>query len=632
MNRKERRIEKKHGGSGDRLFADALRLHQAGRPAQAEPLYRQVLAKDPRDSDCLHLLGVIALESGRAAEAATLVQQAIAINPAVSSYHCSQGNVQRVQGQPSPAVTSYRRALHLKPGYPEALNGLGNALADLGRDDEAVAAYRQALAARPDYAEAASNLGVVFVEQGRPDLALGFLRRALDLHPGLVEAHNNFGAALRDLGQPEAAAQHFVQARALRPDFLLAYSNHLQTLNEFQLGTPAERRVLAEQFGAQAAAQVQTPFTQWPDRAAGGPLRVGLVSGDLLAHPVGHAVEALLGAVNPDRIAFHVFSSNPGEDELTRRIRPLCASWRQIHAAPDAVVANLIHSSGVDILLDLSGHAPRTRLPVFAWRPAPVQASWMGHFGATGLAAMDYIIADPHVAPASEACHFTETVWTLPEIFCCFGVPAITAPLTTLPALAAGVVTFGAFHEMKRMTGPVMALWARALQAVPGSRLVLAAPQMRDPVLQEALRKGFAAHGIAADRLTIEGGMASEDRLRRYAAIDIALDIFPAPDGAANVEALWMGVPVLTKRGSHFLSHIGEAIAQNAGLPDWIAADDEDYVTKAVAFAADIDHLAHLRGRLRAQLRASPLCDAPRFARHFEAAMAAMWAGRAGQA
>ena len=267
---------------------------------------------------------------------------------------------------------------------------------------------------------------------------------------------------------------------------------------------------------------------------------------------------------------------------------------------------------------------------MFAWRPAPVQASWLGYFATTGVAEIDYFIGDPQVLPAAEFHHFTETAWPLPEIYYCFSPPAASVEVSGLPALSVGGVTFGCFNNLTKVNDAVVAVWARVLHALPASRLMLKAKQLCDQTVCDHTLARFASHGIAKDRVLLEPASPREDYLLAYHRIDIALDPFPYPGGATSFEALWMGLPVLTKRGDRFLSHAGETIASNAGLADWIAADDDDYVGKAVHFAADLEHLARLRAQLRAQVLASPLFDAPRFARHFEAAMWGMWETRQG--
>ena len=693
MNRKDRRAGKQQGANPDALFDAALDHHQAGRRREAEALYRQVLAIQPRDAEALHLLGVLAYDSGRFEQALDLIGKAIAIDATRPSYHCNLGNARRALAQPDAAATLYRRALSLQPNYPEAHNGLGNALIDLGQRpdaitsyrhaltlqpnyaealsnlgaalmaidqvDEAVACYRRAVALRPDFAQAHNNLAGLHVKQGRlddavagyrraialnPDIAdfhtnLGFVlhqqwrlqdaiasfERALALRPSFADAHNNLGNVLKDLGRPRDALRHYAAALALKPDFFTAYSNQLLVQNYLEDQTPQQLRERARGFGTLVTRHAAEPFAAWTPPQPGAALRVGLVSGDLCNHPVGYFLEGLLRAADPARLQFIAFPTSTRSDDLTTRIRPYIAEWAPLVGLDDAAAAKLIHAKGVQILLDLTGHTAYSRLPVFGWRPAPVQAAWLGYFATTGVAQIDHIIADPQIAPLAEADHFTESVWRLPEIYYCFTPPDLPVPVSTLPALTNGYITFGCFNNLTKLNDSVVATWARVLRAVPGSRLMLKAQQLQDATVRTGLVARFAEQGIVADRLICEGSSAREDYLRAYHRVDIALDPFPYPGGTTSFEVLWMGVPLLTKRGDRFLSHVGETIATNAGLPAWIAADVDDYVARAARFAADLPALAELRTRLRGQVLASPLFDAPRFAQHFADALWEMW-------
>lgn len=640
------------------MLAEALEHHTAGRLNQAEAKYRQLLSIVPDHADGLHLLGMVALQTQRLDLAVDLIGQAVAISPRSAAYHCSLGNALGAQGQPRKAVDCFRQAIALSPGmarahhdlgialarlgqreaaaaafadaiaarpdYAEAHNHRGNALRELGRLNEAVACCRQAVALRPDYPEAHFNLGTVLGQQGNLAAAADSLRRALALRPDFADAHNNLGNILKQQGRPAQAAAHYAQAVALAPDDWLTFSNLLFCQNYFPDRTPKELRALAERFGAAVSAAARR-YTDWAYPPSERPLRVGVVSADLRAHVVGYFLEALLRDADPARVTFVAFPTLAGDDARTAQLKQWCAEWRPIHGMDDAAAAALIHAAGVQVLLDLSGHTAHNRLGVFAWRPAPVQATWLGYFATTGVPAMDYIIADPYVAPPAENDHFTEAVWRLPEIYLCFTPPDPPVPVSGLPALANGTVTFGCFSNLTKVNDAVLALWSRVLEAVPASRLRLKASQLADSRFQAEIAERFAAAGIAPERLIIAPPSARGDYLRAYHDVDIMLDTFPYPGGTTSFEALWMGVPVLTRRGDRFLSHLGETVMTNAGLPDWVAADNDDYVSKAVRFSADLPGLARLRAGLRNQVLTSPLFDGPRFAGHFQTALEGMW-------
>lgn len=607
-------------------------LRKLGRKEEAIACYREAIERGADDPEVPNTLGNMLREQGRLEEAIDCLRKAIEAAPHYPPAHNSLGVALQVQGRLTEARACYQKAIELRPEFPEAHNNLGNALQEQGQLDAAIACYRTALHLRPEYPDACNNLALALAEQGRFDEAITCYRKSIELRPAFPEAHNNLGAALQEQGRLDEAITCYRRSVELRPDCQV-FSNLLFTHN-YLVDQPADRlRDMARQFGGLASGRADRAFTAWPFCPSGQTLRVGLVSGDLRNHPVGYFLEGLLRAADPARIAFIAFPSDHRNDALTARIRSCCTGWQPIHGLGDAAAARLIHAQGVQVLLDLSGHTRRNRLPVFAWRPAPVQASWLGYFATTGLAEMDYIIGDPQVTPPAEFHHFTETVWPLPQTYLCFTPPDVAVDVSALPslALAGGGVTFGCCNNLTKLNDAVLAVWAGVLRAVPGSLLMLKAKQLSDGSVRSAIRARFAAHGIGEDRLLVEPPSSRAEYLRAYHRIDIALDPFPYPGGTTSCEALWMGVPVLTRRGSRFLSHAGETIARNAGLPDWIAADDDDYVARAAGFAADLGRLAALRARLRAQLLASPLCDAPRFARHFEDAMWGMWNRRTGR-
>jgi predicted O-linked N-acetylglucosamine transferase (SPINDLY family) len=355
---------------------------------------------------------------------------------------------------------------------------------------------------------------------------------------------------------------------------------------------------------------------------------VGVVSADLYNHPVGYFLESFLSQLDFSRLELIAYSNNPKEDDLTQRIKPSFSAWKPVHVLNDEAMAQLIHSDGVHVLLDLSGHTAYNRLPALAWKPAPVQATWLGYFASTGMAEMDYILGDKWLLPDNEANHFIEKGWHFSGAHSCLTPPSEQVNIETLPALQSHLITFGTLNNIAKMNDRVVACWARILTSIPNSQLYLNTKALRDETLKRSIIDRYAAHGIAANRLILESTTGRLAALSSYNRIDIALDPFPYPGGTTSYEALWMGVPILTMQGHRYIAHMGESIMHNAGLSDWIARDEDDYVAKAVSVAGDLPKLAALRAGLREQVRRSPLFDAPRFAKHFEEALWGMWQAR----
>lgn len=607
-----------------------------GRFDEAVANYRRALDIQPDYAEVHCVLGIALKELGQFEDAALSLKKALEIKPDlveahtnlgnILEYFCNAGNALLNDRKLDDAVVNFRRTLKIEPNLAEVHCSLGIALHNLGQLEEAVASYRGALEIKPDYAEAHYDLGVVMKDLGQLDNAVASYHQALEIKPNMVEAHNNLGLALQERGQLDSAIASYRRALEIDSCFIDALDNLLLALNYNERPTPAYYLELACQYGRVAAGKVGARFSAWQCADRPERLRVGLVSGDLRKHSVGYFLEGLIAHIDPAYIELIAYPTHHEQDELTTRIRPYFFAWKPLFGHSDEAAARLIHADGVHILLDLSGHTAHNRLPVFAWKPAPVQVTWLGLPATSGLAEMDYVLGDPHAIPAEYGNHFSESVWRMPESYLCLTVPASPMNVAPLPARSAGYVTFGSFNNLTKMNDAVVTVWSRILKSVPNSRLLLKTKQLSDLAVCEKTRQRFASCGIAPERLLLCGALASiEDHLAAYNKVDIALDTFPYPGVTTSVEALWMGVPVLSLRGDRFLSRTAGSIAHNAGLLDWIGADEDDYVTKAVAYTGNLEHLAALRARLRQQVKTSPLFDAPRFARNFEAALWGMW-------
>lgn len=589
---------------------------------------QKTVALLPTDPEAHSNLGNMYKALGRFEEAASSHRQAIQLKPDHALAHYNLGIVLRDLGRSADAVACFRRAIQLKPDFTDAHFNLGIALTDLDRLEEAAASYHQALALQPRFLGAHCNLGIVLKDMGRYDEAVAAFERLLALKPDDAAAHNNLGNLLKDLGRLDEAAAHCRQALQLKPDYNEAASNLMFALNYVAGQQPEVLLNEAKAYGERIASGVK-PYTTWPNTVdAARPLRIGLVSGDLHQHPVGFFMEGVLKALSAQaagRLSLHAYATQARRDALTERLQACCDSWCVAAGLSDQTLAERIRADGIDILVDLSGHTAYNRLPLFALKPAPVQLTWLGYFATTGVAAIDYLLADPWTVPPAHEAHFTERIWRLPETRMCFTPPDADVPVATLPALRQGHITFGCFNNITKLNDEVVALWARVLKAVDGSRLMLKAKQLDEASVKQGLLSRFEAQGINPQRLTLAGRSPRAEYLAAYGEVDIGLDPFPFTGGTTSAESLWMGVPVLTLAGDRLVSRQGVGLMMNAGLPDWVAQDADDYVAKAVAHAADVPALAALRAGLRQQALASPVFDGARFARHLEAAWRGMW-------
>jgi protein O-GlcNAc transferase len=672
-------------------FELALQRHRVGRLADAEGIYRQILAAQPNHVEALHMLGVIAHQMGRNDLAIGWIQRAILLDPhkplahsnlgeafralgrldeAIASYrralniepglecaHCNLGNALGQRGDIEGAIGAFRRALELKPKYAEAHNNLGLALRQRGQLEDAVHAFRCAVHFKPDFSDAHNNLGVALCDRGLIGEAIGSYRRAIQLRPGYPEAHNNLGVALRETGQLEEAMAAYRRAIQLRPDYAEAYNNlgvalrrcgqldeaivafrnalqfrpdhpgiHSNLVFELQFHPGSDASTISDEqqrwnlrFGDPVKPLIQ-PHTN--DRSPNRRLRVGYVSPDFRDHAVGRFALPLLERHDAGQFDVFCYSELARPDWMTDRFRALAGGWRDTVRVPDARLAEMIREDGVDILVDLAMHTEGNRLSVFAREPAPVQVTWLAYPGGTGLHSIGFRFTDAFMDPPGTAQTRSENPLRLPNCWCCYDPVDETPEVNDLPALSAEAVTFGSLNNYAKVNNGALALWARVLEAVERSRLLMLCPEGS---ARQRVLAFFGDRGIATNRLELVGQSQRSDYLKLYQRIDLALDPFPHNGMTTTCDALWMGVPVLTLPGEMPSSRAGLSLLSNVGLPELAAPSQEDYVQKAVELAANLPRLAELRSTLRSRMLASPLTDAPRFAGDVEAAYRTIW-------
>lgn len=601
-------------------------LQDLGKLDEAVTNYRHALKIEPDYAEGHYNLGVALQDLGQLDGAVVSYRRALQIKPDYAEAHCGLGIVQKGLGQLDAAVASYHKALAYKPDYAEAYSNLGNVLLVIGQEADAILNYQRALALNPDYAEAHFNLGNALQRLGQFESALSSYRRALLLKPNYYEALCNLGNTLRELGQLDAALDRYRAALSINPDFVLARGNILFVLNYRASHANAAYLEEVRAYGRLLSQQVGSRFSTWQCAVKPERLRVGLVSGDFRSHPVGYALESLLAQLDPTRIELIAYSTNATVDRLTTRIQSHWAAWKPIYGKSDADAARLIHEDGVHVLLDLSGHTEGNRLSVFAAKPAPVQASWLGYFATTGVTEMDYLLTSEVAVPKAQRGHFSERVWYLPDTWLCFTPPQLALAVNVLPALQNGYLTFGCFQRLDKISDAALRTWGKILSALPHAKLGLANKQLGSQTNVEQFAQRLQQHGIDLSRVEMVGAVDTrEGYLARYNAVDIMLDTYPYPGVTTTCEALWMGVPTITLAGDTLLSRQGAGMLVPAGLSDWVATSEDEYVAKAIQHSSDLSKLAALRAGLRAQVLASPVYDAPRFARNFEAALWGMW-------
>lgn len=621
----ERAVAREPGYIGARLNLGAA-LRDLGRLGEAAACYERALADSPADAQVYVNYGAVLRDLGRPADAESCYRKALDMAPDAPLAHFNLGNALRDQGRLDEAVSSYRRAVALEPGATGFLINLGNALRDSGKPAEAVTVYGQARELEPGNPETLVNLGNAHKELGELEQAVSLYHQALSIRPDMAEIHYNLGTVFQDQCLLADAVACYRRVLELKPDHTVAHSNLLMNIQyDLEISPEDLLRESRAWDTVQLAGIAVTPHPRnAPDPER--PLRIGYVSGDLRRHPVGYFLDGVLKCHDPEQFRVHCYANQSFGDDLTERLRDNSAVWREIFGRSDDEVADLIRADDIDILVDLAGHTARNRLMVFGRKPAPVQATWAGYVGTTGLSAMDYLISDDRETPGGTDHWYAESIMRLPDCYVCYTPPDYAPPVAPLPASGNGYATFGCFNNLAKINPAVIGLWIELLREIPDARLLMVTKALGDPGISRRFRDAFDAGGVG-ERVDFRGMVPHRELLGKYGDVDVALDPFPYSGGLTTLESLWMGVPVITLGGDRFASRHSLSHLAAAGLPELIAGDRTEYVGKAVSLAGDLPRLAELRRSMRDRLAASPLCDAPRFTRNLEQAYRNMWRG-----
>ncbi|MBT5242479.1 MAG: tetratricopeptide repeat protein [Rhodospirillaceae bacterium] len=592
---------------------------------EAQPYLSKALEQAPDNPGVLYNAALLSIALEDYAAAAAL-EKSIAQNPSYAQAHCNLGIAYRKLGRLDDSIGALGQALVVDPSLVEGYINLAAAQSDAGDTEGAVASGRRAIELDPQSADAHYNLGNALNRLPDYQEALIQFEHAVALNPLHSEASVNRAKAYWSLGRQSDAYASLRTALSVKPDYAAAHSNLVfksqYDPNISSTSLYAEARSWNAAHGIHPAPARPTSANFDPDR----PVRVGYLSPHLTVHPVGYFLEPVLAHHDPARVTAVCYADTAANDEQTEKLKALGSAWHQVDQLNDEDLAARIRDDEIDILIDLDGHSGPNRLPVFARRAASIQVTWAGYVGTTGLDAMDYLLTDHRQTIVQDLELMTEQPVYMLGNYVAYA-PIDDAPDVGLsPSDANGFVTFGCFNNLDKINDQVIALWAKVLDAVPDSRLSLINFSLGDPHVRARIASAFVAHGISAGRLDLHGKRPRHDLLTAYNSIDIALDPFPYSGGLTTIEALWMGVPVITKRdGDRFASRHSVTHLTAVGLTDCIADDSEDYLNRAIALAQDPQRRAALRSGLREQMRGSPVCDGAGFTQALERAYRIMW-------
>ncbi len=630
------------------LISDAIALHPdhaaaysnlgeayraLGRMDEALAAYRQAIALDPHIPDFHSNLAIVLAQRGNLAEAAGECRRALQIRPDWPEAHNNLGNIFRDQGLLEEAGNSYRTAIRLRPDFVEAYNNLANALRELDRPAEALQACRRALELQPAYPDALRSYGDALKDLGQLDEAIAVYRRALQIQPDASDICNNLGDALKTQGALKESLGAFQQALALAPHNPGIHSNlvYLMLFCPFVDGATlvAELHKWNERFGAGRKMAISR---RSQDQGDARPLRIGYVSSDFCEHVIGRNLLPLFRHIDRDQFETICYSGVARADSLTEQIRSEAKVWRNTARLADDALARMIHEDAVDILVDLTQHMAGNRLPMFACQPAPVQASFAGYPEATGLETIRYRFSDRWLEQGGV--RQADGTWVksggheevyLLDSFWCYDAGGVDVRINELPADDAGVITFGSLNNFCKVNETVLKLWARTLTATKGSRLMMLCHEGSN---RQRTMEFLQGEGVEPQRVEFVTPRPRKEYLELYHRTDIVLDTFPYNGHTTSLDALWMGVPVVSLCGESPVSRAGLSQLSNLGLPELVAQSEDQYVEIATQLAGDLPRLKQLRSSLRQRMEQSVLMDAPHFARQIEACYRAMWRQR----
>jgi len=613
-----------------RAFALARQHHRAARFREAEGLYRQILAVQPGSAETHNNLGIALAAQHQTQEAVTEFRHAVRLKSNYPEAYSNLGAVLTEIGQFYEAVDVLRRALQFAPRNATVYSNLGNALKGQGDLDKAIEMFQRALQWDPRQPEIHNNLGVTFNENRRPDKAAAAFQQALKLKPNYPEAHNNLGNVYKDQARWEEVIPSYRRALQCKPEYREARSNLIYTLlfhpNQDATILAEEQRRWNQQF-AEPVRHLVRPLAN--DLTSERRLRIGYLSSEFRDHVTARHLVPLFEHHDRQNFEILCYAGVTKPDQRTDEFRRRADQWRNTLGLGDEAVAEMIRQDGVDILVDLTQHLAGNRLPVFAHRPAPVQVSFAGYPESAGVEAIPYRISDRYLeseiggdlpSPISDL-RTAEQVFLI-DSFWCFDPCGTEVEVNPLPALEKGRVTFGCLNNFCKINEPVLRLWARVLGQVEKARLILLSPvgSHREQALEV-----FSREGIDARRAEFVVQRPRQTYLESYHRVDIALDPFPYNGHTTSLEALWMGVPVISMAGDGPVSRAGWSQLSNLGLPELVAFSEDDYVRIASRWAGDLPRLAQLRRTLRSRMEASVLMDARHFARSVEMVYRTLW-------
>jgi len=650
--------------NANNLLEKGMQAKAEGNPEQALVYFKQALQSGEGSAELFYITGDTLHDLGRLDQAIEHLKKARDLDVGHVGAVYTLAVVLQDKGLLEESIDCYRVAESLRSDHPKTYNNMGSAYQRLGRLDDAIACYEKAVRLNPDFFMAHYNLASAhFLNKNFAVAKQGF-QRALLLNPDFASAHNNYANLLKEEGQLQAASEEYRLAIRCNPNLSEAYFNlsnvliktwrveealrmleHLLEIDpQHELGrdnyllyshysvrfNSADYYCMAKDWEKIHATAIElgtknTKFTNTPNTARR--LKIGYVSADFGLHPVGFFIEGVFASHDKSKVEVFCYYNFSKRDEMTDRFVKLADHWLDIHDISDRQVDEHIRKDEIDILVDLSGHTEANRMMLFAGKPAPVQVTWLGYCDTTGLTTMDYLLADETVIPSNSTQQYSESVWRLPGSYLNYVPREYSPPVAVGQSDEQSHITFACFNNLSKITEAMLELWSIILLKVEKSQILIRSPQFKDAEIAERLKAVLIRNGVEAERIRLEYDFLEHSKfLQRYTSVDVALDTFPYNGVTTTCDALWMGVPVVTMMGDHFISRNSASILKSLGLTELIAESQQQYVDTAVALAHDIVKRTALKTGLRGRFNHSVLGDSRKFTGNLEEAYRGMWA------
>ncbi len=570
----------------------AFAFFRAGRYAESLPHFERLVATGHEDANVSIHLAKVKYQLGAHQEAEDLLKQVLEQRPNNVEILSSLAYIRNAARDHAGALPYLERAYRIDPNDPELLSIYGSTLQRMFRYEE----------------------------------ALEKLRKGLSIAPDSFALLNNYGNTLSDIGRLDESIEAYSKAAAAPNATHVAFSNLITSIH-YHPDYSAEAITAVckqwnERYAPRTAIARPIPKDQTPDRT----LRVGIVSDGFCFHPAGQMTIRAFEQIARSDMELYLYSASNSFDYITFRFQAIAKQWVPIKHLSEEALAERIRDDRIDILMDLAGHNSGNRMLSIAMQPAPLIVKWVGGLiNTTGIDAIDYLISDDIETPPGVDASYVEKLIRLPGDYICYDPPQHMPEIEALPAKRNGFITLGCFNNAAKVNTVVLGEWAKIMQELPNSRLYLKSMQYNSAELCQTITQFMAEQGISAERLTIEGPSPHAELLKAYNQVDIALDPWPYSGGLTTCEAFLMGVPVVSLPGPTFAGRHSATHLVNAGMPELVVNSWDEYRTRVLELASDLDSLATIRTHLRDVLLQSPVCDAPRFAQQFSHAMRAIW-------